>query len=778
MQAMTTIQNNPCRGSDMHTLQSARSVARTGLATAIAAALALLLPTGAQAQQQAQGESQAAEQDQAARNPEVTTLETVLVTANKRVENIREVASSISVVGEAQLENLHATQLTDISAYVPGLQVTSSGTPGQTAISLRGIAPISPGANIGTYIDETPVGSSGFYQRQTAFALDLLPYDIARIEVLRGPQGTLYGAGAMGGLLKYVTVDPDPTRYEFRFGGGVSDVAGGSDPGWDVRLGANLPLVTDRLALRVGYARNALPGYIDNAGDGRQDINEGTQESVRAALLWQASEAVSLELSAMRQNIDSDDNALVALDPATLRPLFGDLTNITNLAEPFSKDIDFFAATLDWDLGWADFVSASSYSKVATDQRSDGTFVFGELPMLFGLPAGIAYLDLGLDLEKFTQELRLSSKASGRFEWQLGLFYTDEDADNSQILRLQTVDGTSYAGLDPLFVAALPSTFKETAIFANATYDVTDRFELGAGLRFARNEQAFTTIIEPGSPIVPPAADPGDSREDVFTWHLAPKFKLTDDAMLYARIATGYQPGGPNVTLPNIPPTVDASRTTNYELGLKSEFANHRVQFDLALFRIDWKDIQVSAGVGGVTFLTNGGKAVSQGAELSALFRPTERLQLGLNTAYTDATLSEDAPLVGGFRTGLKDDRLPYIPEWSWSATADYSFPLRGSWDARVGAGLRWVGERESSLTETNPFAAPAPKLDSYPALDLNADASNGRWTLRAYVKNVTDERAYQAIGAVQSAVTGVTSHLLAAPIQPRTVGIEVDYRY
>lgn len=748
----------------------------TALFLAIAAALALVPAGTVLAQSTATAQQAVPEEDTSER--QTRTLGTVVVTANKRLENVRDVPASISVVGEAELENLGATQLTDFAGYVPGMQVTSGGTPGQVAISLRGISPISPGANIGTYIDEAPVGSSGLYQRQTAFAMDLLPYDISRVEVLRGPQGTLYGAGAMGGLLKYVTRDPDLAATEFRVGAGLASVKNGDSNGWGARLGANVPLVADRLAIRASYARNEIPGYIDNVRSGQRGVNEATQESARVALLWQPSDAVSLKLSAMRQSIDSEDNATVSLAADTLRPLFGDLTNNHAVREPFTKDIDFYSGTLDWDLGWGDFVSATSYSEVDTTQRADATIEFGEFPLLLGLPAGISFFDLGLGLEKFTQEFRLTSRDTGRFNWQVGAFYTTEDTTNTQVIRLQALDGSSIPGFDPLAIVGLPSDYKETALFANGSFDFTDRFELGAGVRFARNDQTFAQVVEPGSPLLPAGVTPGGSKEDVFTWHLSPKLELGEDSMLYARIATGYQPGGPNAAVPNVPPTVDASTTTNYELGLKSEFSDRRVQLDLALFRIDWQDIQVAASVGGVTYLTNGGEAVSQGAEMTLAFRPTDHLELGFNAAYTDATLSNDTPLVNGFRTGLEGDRLPLIPQLSWAGTADYDFDLGGHWTGRVGAGLRWVGDRESALTNTRPDAPPTPRLDSYPTLDLNAGISNDHWSLRGYIKNVTDERAYQSIGASQSQVTGVVAQMLATPILPRTFGLEIDYRF
>lgn len=752
------------------------AMAAVGTAAVLAAALLLIStvaaiaqePRPAQAPASAPAEEEKPEAAEAAPD-KPPFAETITVTANKRLEDVREVAASVSVIDEDQLENLSADQLTDFAAYVPGLQVTSDGTPGQTTITLRGIAPISSGATVATYVGEAPLGSSGIYQRATGFALDLLPDDIERVEVLRGPQGTLYGAGAMGGLLKYVTRDPDASARHVRLRGGLSSVEGAGDVGGDVAFSANLPLTRDRFALRASYARNEIPGYIDNSLSGRENINDGTQESARVAVLWQANDAVRFKLDVMRQEIDSDNNATVALAPGTLRPLNGDLENVVAVDEPFLKQIDLYMATLEWDMGGARLTSASSYSDTTTDQRQDATFLVGEFPLLLGLPPGLSFFDLGLDLEKFTQELRLTSTGTGRFEWQLGGFYADEQADNTQTIRLQDNSGTPIRGLDPLAVAALPSDYKETAAFGNASFHLTDRFEVDAGARFSRNEQTFAQVVTDGI-LLPIGRTPGSSEEDVFTWSLGPQLHLTDNAMLYARIASGYQPGGPNVALPGVPASVDASRLTSYELGLKSETANRRWLLDLAAYSIDWKDIQIGATAGGVSWLVNGGEATSRGIELSTAFKPTDRLRIELNGAHTDATVSNDVPALGG-RDG---DHLSYVPKLSWSATADYYFQVGGSWSGHAGGGYRWVGERKSSL-DHNPLALP---LDSYGAVDLNADVFSERWTVRAFARNVTDERAYLTIGAVTSLITGVTHHVSATPIQPRTLGIELGFTF
>ena len=761
-----------------------RSLAVTTLAVALAA------PAMAQ-----QGATQAPADDVGSQQA-ITTLDNMTVTANKRVENIREVATAITVLGGEQLENLGATQMSDYASYVPGLQLQSSGTPGQTQVSMRGIAALSPGSTIGTYLDETPVGSNSLYQQATLFSLDLFPYDIERIEVLRGPQGTLYGAGAMGGLLKYMTRKPDTSKTEFRIGGGVSDTEGAGDLGTNYRVGMNLPLVQDSLALRVSYARNDIAGYVDNLVDGRKDINEGDQTSARAALAWE-SDVVDVQFAAMRQEIDSKNNAIIALDPETHEPIAG-LSNYVYENEPFIKDLDHYSLTVDWDLGFADFVSATSYSETHTSITTDQTLTYGPFTQVLGLPeAGRARLNYTLDLDQFTQEFRLTSKSGQPFEWLVGTFYSDEDGDNFQTVPIMQADGSPIPGLSTLGDLSIPSTYEETAVFANGSYKFNDWFKLGAGVRFSRNEQDFAQIVTDGV-LLPIGTNTNSSSEDVFTWSITPQFQLNEDVMVYAKAATGYQPGGPNVLAPGLPPVVDSSMLTSYEIGMKSAFADNRVALDLTAYQIDWEDIQVASQVNGVSGLVNGGEATSRGIEASLQVRPIDGLTLGLNAAYNDAKIDEDFPTIvvpAGpaqveVNTGLKNDRMPYVPDLTWSLTADWYVPLGGNWSANFGGGVRWVDDRTNATTERQIVRLLDPPtvldetiteplvIDSYTAFDLYAAFSNDNWTLRAYLKNATDERAYSTMNDVINQVTDETHHTAATPIQPRTFGVEVDYRF
>jgi len=784
----------------MNAFQSARPWYRSPLSLAIASTLALVAAAPAVAQDDPGADAQAATQADSA-----MMLDTVVVTANKRVENIREVGAAISVVGERQLENLGAKSLADYAGLIPGMQVQDNGSPGLTRVSLRGVAALSSGATVATYIDEVPVGSSGIYQGASTLMLDLLPYDITRVEVLRGPQGTLYGAGAIGGLLKYVTRAPELSGDEFRVGAGLRSVQDGGSA-WNARLGASVPLQDDRLGLRLSFARNGLPGYIDNGIDGREDINDGEQVGARAALSWDG-DAVDLNLSVLHQRIHASDRASVALDPDTYAPLDGDFTARAWQRQPFEKTLTLATFDLDWDLGWGNFVSATGWSQSKATDQIDSSVQFGDVAnLMLGLPEpGSSFVRYDFDLDKLTQEFRLASKGGGAFEWMVGVFYTKEDAVQSQFAWLGQRDGSPlpppFADMfGTLAIIGLPSTYEEIALFANGSWRIGERFKLDAGLRQARNDQWFSQNVSAG--ILAPIGDsPGESSEDVFTWSLSPQFQLADETMLYARAATGYQPGGPNVALAGMPPQVDSSMLASYEVGLKSQFAERRVTLDAAVFRIEWDDIQVASSFNGVGGLVNGGEASSEGLELATLFRATSALSLGLNATYTKGSLKNDfdptvIPDSGeGYDTilytGLAGDRMPYVPKWSWSATAEYAFSTARGFSGQVGAVLRYAGDRLNDTTERLLATAPGDpstilleqvtpplQLDSYRALDLYAGVGKGGWEVRAYVNNVTGEDGWSSMAPMASAFGGPAQFLAAVPIQPRTFGLEFDYRF
>lgn len=705
-------------------------------------------------------------------------LEEIIVTAQKRSENLQDVPAAVSVFDSEQLTRLHATNLADYAGYMPGVNVAGGGSPGQTVVTLRGIAPVGPGAVVGTYIDDTPLGSSSNWARATLFALDLMPYDVERVEVLRGPQGTLYGGGAMGGLLKYVLREPDVEAFEFRAGLEGNSVSKADDLGWGARAAVNFPL-SDTVAVRASLFSQETPGFIDNvrSGSETEDENEYTQSGGRAALLWRPTESFSLKLGGFWQRVDSDNNgtmslSLTGIDPPTASVQLGDLKSTHTLPQNFEKTVDYYSATLDWDLGWATFVSATSYSDTHTAQQTDATDIFGMLnPLLTGgaIPAGPNDFRLTLDLDKWTQEFRLASSSEGRIEWLAGAFYTEEDSGNVQESVAFDANGDVIPAFAPLFAfVEAPTEYREIAVFGDLTFKFNDRFDVTAGLRWADNSQKFRQVS--GGAILPVEDTPGESDEDVVTFMLSPRFHVSEDTMIYARVASGYRPGGPNALLPGAPPQVDADELTNYEAGIKTQFLDERALVNLSLFYIDWTDIQQVQPFGGISALANAGDAESKGFELESAMFAGDGLRLGFNAAYTDATLSSNPP---GLDNAL-GVQLPGVPEWSGAFTLDYNFLLANR-QANLGGGYRYVGERQTTVvTNTDNLSYVLP---SYKVLDVNAAMDFERLTLRIFARNLTDERGYTG-GATFVDGLNIPVRVDVNVLQPRTFGVSMDYRF
>ena len=304
---------------------------------------------------------------------------------------------------------------------------------------------------------------------------------------------------------------------------------------------------------------------------------------------------------------------------------------------------------------------------------------------------------------------------------------------------------------------------------ALVTFKITDSFDLITGLRWASNDQKFRQISS--GALLATANTPGESSEDVFTYSVSPRWHLSDDTMLYARVATGYRPGGPNTIVANMPPSVNADELTNYELGYKSIFMDGRALLNASVFYIDWKDIQQARSFGGVSGLDNAGDAKSKGVELESLFSVSAGLQLGFNLSYTVATLKSLPPDLNN-ALGVQ---LPGVPEWTGAFTANYAFTAFGGREANVGGGWRYVDERYSevvTVTDNLAYALPA-----YDVVDLNADVQFDSVTLRLFVKNLTDERAFTGGGVTPNGLNQPI-RLDLAVLQPRTVGLSIDFQF
>jgi outer membrane receptor protein involved in Fe transport len=696
----------------------------------------------------------------------------IVVTAQKRTENILSVPASVSVIGGDRLSAQHATQLQDYAAYVPGLQVDSGGTPGQTSITLRGIAPIGSGAAVGTYIDDAPLGSSGLYAFANSFQLDLMPYDLKGVEILRGPQGTLYGASTMGGLVKYVLEQADTDTFRAAIGGDLLGVRNGDSVGGGVRGMVNLPLVPGTLAIRASGFYERTPGYIDNPVQKKNGINDVRQKGARIALAWTPTSNIKVTLDALYQKVASDDNAVVTLDPAGQHTEFGDLTSDLPMSQPFMQRTAFFKGTLSWDLPFATLTSVSSYGSTRNLVVQDASPIFVTFFPAYTGDAGYAPQTVDLHLHKFTQEIRLTSKTGGVIEWMLGGFLTTEQMRNDQLVRALGSDFKPGV-LDPLLTASLPTRYREQAAFGNLTWNVVGGWSITGGLRYSHNSQRYTQITG-GLLVGGSDTEYGRSSENVTTYSVSTKYQFNPSTMVYARVASGYQPGGPNVTLPGVPPTVSSSTLTNYEAGFKTRTLDQKLMLDLSVYRIDWRKIQtIAATTTGLQYLTNGGQARSQGVEASAVLQATRRFSFGGTFAYTDAKFTTGIAALGT----VPGQRLPLVPRYSASFHADYKADLGSGWSTDISGGLRYAGARPAYL-----FIAPSPPAEfheaGYVVADLNAQVSNGGWTIGVFAKNLLDRRAYLTKTGMPDALLGSIVQVNAAVLQPRTIGLSLDRKF
>ena len=703
--------------------------------------------------------------------------EDIVVTAQKREQVLLDVPQSVTVVGGAALERQQATNFQDYLKLVPGLQLNQS-TAGVGRLVLRGVNTGGVASTVAVYLDETPLGSSSGQTNGALLAGDIDTFDVSRIEVLRGPQGSLYGASSLGGVLKFVTNDPETDKLQARGRASVETVKGGDLSYFGSAL-INVPL-GDTLAIRASGFYRKFGGFIDSIGtagsDVENDINDSKSYGGRAAILFKPSDSFSIKLSALLQNLESGASSEVESDFLSARTLYGRPTQSQFVPESTDVKYRVYNGTATLDLGFADLTSTTSYSTLDQRFRGDLTTQFSAVvEAVFGTPNEF-FLAQKTRVERFTQEVRLSSGPSTSFEWQIGGYYNKEDGVIDQTFNAVNPGTlTAVAGLPLLGTALLPADYEEIAGFANATVYFGSRFDVTLGGRYSRNEQDASQVsdgvLAGGATNLRQRSD-----EDVFTYSVAPKFKINDRASLYARVATGFRPGGPNILPPAAPAelsTFESDTLTSYEIGLKAETEDRSFTFDAALFQIDWDDIQLFALVNGFGVNTNGGGARVRGFEFTTTVRPTRGFNVSVNGAYTNAKLRDDTdPLFVGGRDG---DRLPFTPKFSLGINGDYEWDLSGSTTAYVGGSVRFLSEQPGGFSAfyLDAFGR-QPYLPSYEVVDLRAGVNLGAVSVELYARNLTNSDGKTSLTGFDFAGgTNVPNGAVSTGIiRPRSFGV------
>ena len=695
-------------------------------------------------------------------------LAEVVVTAEKRDERLQDVPVPVSAISADSLLENNLVRLEDYYSSIPGLSLTSS-TFGQPSIIIRGIttgAGTLTNPTVGITVDDVPYGSSTPLGGG-AIVPDIDPSDLARVEVLRGPQGTFYGASSIGGLIKFVTVDPSTEALTGRLQADGNGVHNGPGAGYGLRGSINIPL-SDTWAVRAsGFFRHD-PGYITDVLTDVRGVNREEDYGGRLSALWKPSDAISLKLGALFQ--DSRRYGLSGIDTGS------DPEDLHQAAIPntggFERKYAVYSANLNVKLGSATLTSISGYSINTMRDSVDLTSGLGSLTQsVFGeAVAGLNGAEFN-KTTKFSEELRLAMSFDERFDWLLGGFYTHEYSPYEQPMLAANAATGEVVGTALLY--DWWTKYEEYALFTDLTVHFTDRFDVQFGGRESASRQSSNeTDSGPFVPIfegLPSPVQYGLERmsEDAFTYLVTPRLKLSPDLMLYARLASGYRPGGPEDVASqfNLPLTYAPDKTQNYELGIKGDALDHTVSFDASLYYIDWKHIQVTVvdPTVNVAYFTNGSRAKSQGVELSGQWAPLAGLKMGAWVAFNDAKLTEAFP-DNAAAYGVAGDRLPYSSRFSGNLSVDDDFPLRGAVSGFAGAVASYVGSREGEFKSSAPDLTPRNEMPSYTMVNLHGGVKYETWTVNLYVNNVIDSR-----GILNNDHTPYV-YL----VQPRTVGLSV----
>jgi outer membrane receptor protein involved in Fe transport len=694
-------------------------------------------------------------------------IEEVIVTAQKRDERLQDVPMSLTALSGDTLEQTHSFQFEDYVGTVPGLSLIATNARINQLV-IRGISTGSGGVNgsVATYIDETPYGAVGPIAVPSSSAPNLDTFDMQRIEVLRGPQGTLYGANALGGLFKYVTNAPDLMKLTAKLAAGMSSVANGG-PGYDVHGMVNVPLGDTAAVRLVGYT-NRYPGFIDDPSRNASGVNASRFSGGRASVQWSPVNTLTVRLNALFQDRKWEDYPNEDVNPTTLTPIYGNYKQVNLINQPGNDKTQIYNATVNWDFGFAKLVSATSYARNQWQIHAvDYSKQFGVfLDALPGSPYGFDVSD-ETDFNGITQELRLSSASNQSLEWLVGGYLTNQNSTQYQPYFPIDINTHTVLFNFPTNVGSfnIPVHYHEWAAFGDVDYHLLPQFDVGVGGRYSKNSQTFH---ETGAGLFGAGIDiANQSSEDVFTYSADLRWHIDPQNMIYARVAKGFVPGGPNNAIPNavVQSSYHSSTTLNYELGLKSQFLDDRLFVDLSAFDIEWHDIQVVANIGGFNTTTNAGAARSKGFEWSVAYAPFGGLTLNWNGAYTDAHLTEATPTSVG---GVAGSRLPGVPLWQMSIGAQYERRLLADYSGFIGLNWRFMGRR---FADFEPVGS-RQEMPSFRILDLRAGVQGSTWSVSLYAKNVADAIAINYL--TRETFQGGLGPQSASLYTPRTIGFSV----
>ncbi len=730
-------------------------------------------------------------------------LEEIIVTATKREEMLQDIPMSVAVIDNEAIERRGLIGMEDYLRSVPGVNQIDNGA-FSNAIVIRGIS-TSPefenfgsGATVATYFDETPItGVAGLRGGN----IDVRPVDIERIEVLRGPQGTAYGSGSLGGAMRIIPAKPDLTGFGARLAGSYSETGGAGSENSMVQGMLNVPVATDKLAVRaVGYRYDESGFYRNIAGDDpatlaaaqlygldihgyvQDDVGRMVSTGVRLGALWQATEKLSFSVNFLTQKIEQDGQPFAGVGKfeqahlptapqARVRGLTGEASD---------TDMDLANLVINYDLGWATVTSALS-------SVDGGAATAYDYYPFYRAPVSNSY---DSDIRSSTAELRLATRLPGRWQFLGGLFYEDTESKFFNTLDWHGTPAANFAATNPISLYKETRQLDQRAVFGEISYRLTDRLTATMGGRYFDYDRDDTQRSEGGAvPIGTGVTRVLASGENGSSLKASLSFKPGEESLLYASWAEGFRLGRPQAGLPaatcdrnadgladgtgiSIASTrsIDSDYLDNFELGAKFALLDRRLTVDTSIYHIEWDGLPVTSFVAScnTNYTANAGAAESDGVEVQASLLIVPGLTLDFGGGYTRAELAKDAPgLLGSPKKGA---RLPGSAEVNANLSAQYEFDVSGH-RAFVRADSFYTGEFFGDLLQT-----PGLRAGDYIKLDARAGVAIRNFSIELFVRNITDEDDFTWRST--TVAFAANQPFFGYRLRPRTIGVQLGYDF
>lgn len=712
---------------------------------------------------------------QAQDDEDTVVLDEVVVTAARRAQSILDVPQSMQAIGGAALEELVINSVEDVAALAPNLNVDTNRKFGGR-FNIRGFGDqdgaFTAFSTVGTYIDDTPLTDARANLQAALF-------DIERVEVLRGPQGTLYGEGSLAGTVRIITNRPDPAAYSSRVLARAETTKDG-EASYRLAGMVNLPLVANKAALRITASRDETGGFMD-AGPWptgtpvKKDVNGGSSDYVRAALQFQPAANVTVRPSYTYEKTTAKAGPI---DTVALP----DLTGYSNGPDSFSDRLHVLALEADIDMGWATLTSSTSWYDRSFDSVDDDLGA-NTIIDLFIAPSTATTQDFERGTETLSQEFRLVSADTSALTWLAGAFYRRKEMTEDTVILSDTIN--AIVGDPRTFLQDNSARFEQYALFGEINYRLTDQLTLTGGARWfdesARSDLQFG-VFDLGvfGFVLNPAIAP-DFSETGTLLKAALTYEVSDNLTLYGLYSEGYRPGGVNDRLVDLTgalspaqlaalSTYDRDETTNYEAGIKARFLNGRGAFNLSAFRVDWDGTQIATQpIPGANVVVNAEGARSTGFEADFDLLMSDRLRLGGAVGYADAEITSETASASGVIP--KGSPLAHAPRWSGNLYGEYTHPLDATRDLRLRVDMRRTDDRFNSV---DTIGRPATPLDGYTTINALLGYETPSWGLNVYVNNLTNESPQLNALAFDDPLIG---NLIAGYVRgrPRSIGIQLS---